>query len=145
MPTAVLAGAFGQRNPGDEALLDAFIGALPDWDVIATAVVPPHGRATETVASDDPARVARAVARSEAVVFAGGTVFKELPPRTRRPALDLLQKGAALAYGAKALGKRLAMIGVGAAPIGHERGHRLARRPPHGGSAVSFRKELGRK
>ena len=128
MPTAVLAGAFGQRNPGDEALLDAFIGGLPDWDVIATASVPPHGRDTETVSSDDPARVARAVARADAVVFAGGTVFKELSPRTGRPPLDLLQKGAAMAYGAKALGKRLAMVGVGAAPIRPGRGQRLVRR-----------------
>jgi polysaccharide pyruvyl transferase WcaK-like protein len=128
VPTAVLAGAFGQRNPGDEALLDAFIQALPDWDVIATAAVPPHGRGTDTVPSDDPARVARAVARADAVVFAGGTVFKELPSRTRRPPLDLLQKGAALAYGAKALGKRLAMVGVGAAPIRPGRGQRLTRR-----------------
>lgn len=128
MPTAILAGAFGQRNPGDEALLDAFTGALPDWDLIATAAVPPHGRSTETVPSDDPARVARAVARADAVVFAGGTVFKELPSRTRRPPLDLLQKGAALAYGAKALGKRLVMVGVGAAPIRPGRGQRLARR-----------------
>lgn len=127
MPTAVLAGAFGQRNPGDEALLDAFIEAIPDWDVIATAAVPPHGRETETVPSDDPARVARAVTRADAVVFAGGTVFKELGPRTRRAPLDLLQKGAALAYGAKALGKRLAMVGVGAAPIRPGRGQRLAR------------------
>src|SRR4051794_14641156 len=96
--------------------------------MIATAGVPPHGRDTETVPSDDPARVARAVARADAVVFAGGTVFKELPPRTRRPPLDLLQKGAALAYGAKALGKRLAMVGVGAAPIRPGRGQRLVRR-----------------
>jgi polysaccharide pyruvyl transferase WcaK-like protein len=128
VPTAVLAGAFGQRNPGDEALLDAFIQALPDWDVIATAAVPPHGHRTETVASDDPARVARAVARADAVVFAGGTIFKELSPRTRRAPLDLLQKGAALAYGAKALGKRLAMVGVGAAPVRPGRGPRLVRR-----------------
>jgi polysaccharide pyruvyl transferase WcaK-like protein len=128
MPTALLAGAFGQRNPGDEALLDAFIEALPDWDVVATAAVPPHGRDTETVPSDDPARVARAVTRADAVVFAGGTVFKELSPRTRRPPLDLRQKGAALAYGARALGKRLAMVGVGAAPIRPGRGHRLVRR-----------------
>jgi polysaccharide pyruvyl transferase WcaK-like protein len=128
VPTAVLAGAFGQRNPGDEALLDAFIQALPDWHVIATAGVPAHGRDTETVPSEDPTRVARAVARADAVVFAGGTVFKELSPRTRRPPLDLLQKGAALAYGAKALGKRLAMVGVGAAPIRPGRGPRLVRR-----------------
>ena len=72
MPTAVLAGAFGQRNPGDEALLDAFIDALPGWDVIATAAVPPHGRDTDTVSSDDPTRVARAVARADA--------FDESPP-----------------------------------------------------------------
>jgi polysaccharide pyruvyl transferase WcaK-like protein len=124
----VLAGAFGQRNPGDEALLDAFLQALPDWDLIATAAVPPHGREIETVASDDPARVARAVTRADAVVFAGGTVFKELSPRTRRPPLDLLQKGVALAYGAKALGKRLVMVGVGAAPIRPGRGPRLVSR-----------------
>jgi polysaccharide pyruvyl transferase WcaK-like protein len=127
VPTAILAGAFGQRNPGHEALLEAFACALPEWDVIATAAVPPHGRVTEVVSSDDPARVARAVAGADAVVFAGGTVFKELPPQTRRPPLDLLQKGAALAYGAKALGKRFAMVGVGAAPIRPGRGQRLAR------------------
>jgi polysaccharide pyruvyl transferase WcaK-like protein len=128
VPTAVLAGAFGQRNPGDEALLDAFIQALPDWDVIVTAGVPPHGRDTESVPSEDATRVARAVTRADAVVFAGGTVFKELPSRTRRPPLDLLQKGTALAYGAKALGKRFAMVGVGAAPIRPGRGPRLVRR-----------------
>jgi polysaccharide pyruvyl transferase WcaK-like protein len=127
VPTAILAGAFGQRNPGHEALLDAFAGALPEWDVIATAAVPPHGHASEVVSSDDAARVARAVAGADAVVFAGGTVFKELAPHTRRPPLDLLQKGAALAFGAKALGKRLAMVGVGAAPIRPGRGRRLAR------------------
>jgi polysaccharide pyruvyl transferase WcaK-like protein len=127
VPTAILAGAFGQRNPGDEAILDAFAGALPDWDLIATAAVPPHGRAPEVVPSDDPPRVARAVARADAVVFAGGTVFKELSARTRRPPLDLLHRAAALAYGAKALGKRLAMVGVGAAPIRPGHGQRLAR------------------
>jgi polysaccharide pyruvyl transferase WcaK-like protein len=141
MPTALLAGAFGQRNPGDEALLDAFIQALPDWDVVATAAVPPHGRETETVPSDDPARVARAVTRADAVVFAGGTVFKELSPRTRRPRLDLLQKGAALAYGAKALGKRLVMVGVGAAPIRPGRGPRLVRRLVHQADLLVLRDE----
>ena len=128
MPSVMLAGAFGQRNPGDEALLDAFVDALPEWDVIATAAVPPHGRATDVVPSDDTARVARAVAATDAVVFAGGTVFKELGPHTRRSPLDLLQKAAALAYGSKALGKRLAMVGVGAAPIRPGRGQRLVRR-----------------
>ena len=116
MPTALLAGAFGQRNPGDEALLDAFVYALPGWDVIATTTTPPFdGDAVAGVRSGDPARVARTVAQADAVVFAGGTVFKELHPDTGRAPLDLLQKGLALAYGTRALGKPLAMVGVGAA------------------------------
>jgi polysaccharide pyruvyl transferase WcaK-like protein len=127
MPTVLLAGAFGQRNPGDDALLEAFARALADWDVVATTG-DAHPDDAATVPSADPARVARAVARADAVVFAGGTVFKELSPRSGRPPLDLLQKGLALAYGAKALGKRLAMVGVGAAPISARRGRLLARR-----------------
>jgi polysaccharide pyruvyl transferase WcaK-like protein len=129
MPTAVLAGAFGQRNPGDEALLDAFVRALPDWDVVATTSTPPfQGEVAAGVPSADPTRVARSVAGADAVVFAGGTVFKELPAASGRPPLDLLQKGLALAYGAKALGKPLALVGVGAAPIRARRGRLIARR-----------------
>ena len=131
MPTAVLAGAYGQRNPGDEALLDAFVAALPEWDVGATTSTPPwNGTATQTdgVPSGDPSRVARRVAAADAVIFGGGTIFKELSPATGRPPLDLLQKGLAMAYGAKALGKPLAMVGVGAAPIRAKRGRLLARR-----------------
>ena len=131
MPTAVLAGAFGQRNPGDEALLDAFVAALPGWDVVATTSTPPWSPGAVPaggVPSGDPSRVARRVAAADAVVFAGGTVFKELSPATGRPPLDLLQKGLAMAYGAKALGKPLAMVGVGAAPIAAKRGRLLARR-----------------
>jgi polysaccharide pyruvyl transferase WcaK-like protein len=129
MPTALLAGAFGQRNPGDEGLLDAFVQALPGWDCVATTSTPHvHGAPAEPVPAGDPSRVARRVAAADAVIFAGGTVFKELSPSTGRPPLDLLQKGLALAYGAKALGKPLALVGVGAAPLRARRAQLVARR-----------------
>ena len=74
MPAVLLAGAFGQRNPGDDALLAAFARALPEWHILATA----RGRdssglpGVSIVPVDSPATIARAIAASDAVVFAGG-------------------------------------------------------------------------
>jgi len=130
MPTALLAGAFGQRNPGDDALLQAFTRGLPDWDVVATVgpqSLPDEGGA-RAVSSSDPRRVARQAATADAVIFAGGTVFKSLRRETGRPPLDLLRRALALAYGAKALGKPLALVGVGASPIASRQGRALMRR-----------------
>jgi polysaccharide pyruvyl transferase WcaK-like protein len=130
MPTALLAGAFGQRNPGDDALLDAFTAGLPDWDVVATvgAQALPIDGGPRVVPSAEPRRVARMAATADAVIFGGGTVFKALRPQTGRPPLDLLRRALALAYGAKALGKPLALVGVGASPIASREGRVLARR-----------------
>jgi polysaccharide pyruvyl transferase WcaK-like protein len=130
MATALLAGAFGQRNPGDDAVLEAVVRALPGWDTVATTrqrLVAGDG-ARATVCAQEPANVARTVANADAVVFAGGTIFKTLPAHTRRGPLDLLRNGLALAYAAKALGKPLALVGVGAAPIASRSGQVLARR-----------------
>ncbi|HEX4362966.1 MAG TPA: polysaccharide pyruvyl transferase family protein [Solirubrobacteraceae bacterium] len=130
MPAVLLAGAFGQRNPGDDALLDAFTRGLPDWDVVAT-VGPqslPAEDAGRVVPSAEPRRVARMAASADAVVFAGGTVFKGLRQETGRPPLDLLRRALALAYGTKALGKPLALVGVGASPIASRQGRVLMRR-----------------
>ena len=115
MPGVLLAGAFGQHNPGDEALLDAFVQGLPDWDHVATSSDPAHtrGRGIEAVPSWSPLRVAAAASRADAVVFAGGTVFKELDPRVNRPPNDLLVRAVLLAAGSKAQGKPLAMVGLG--------------------------------
>jgi polysaccharide pyruvyl transferase WcaK-like protein len=131
MPTAVLAGAFGQRNPGDDALLDAFAAALPEWDLVATCSAPRRGGGPEgctRVDARDPGSVLRAVARADAVVFAGGTVFKTLSPATGRPPHDLLSRALALAAGTRALRKPLAMVGVGAGALPGRRARRLARR-----------------
>ena len=95
MPGVVLlAGAFGQHNPGDEALLDAFVQGLPDWDHVATSRDPGYTRrrGVEAVPSWSAAKVAGAARRADAVIFAGGTVFKQLDPRVRRPPNDLCSR-----------------------------------------------------
>ena len=126
----LLAGAFGQRNPGDEALLAAFVDALGDWQLVATTSDPvlteaEHGIAT--VSALDPRAVARAVGRAEGVVFAGGTVFKTLHPRSGRRPLELLRNGLGVATATRASGAPLALMGVGAAPLATRRARALAR------------------
>lgn len=130
MPSALLAGAFGQRNPGDDALLTAFATALDGWDLTATAAfgAPESALAGCTpVRADDPVAVARAMARTDAVVFAGGTVFKALGPECGRPPLSLLRRALALAAGATAIGRPLALVGVGAGALPTPGARTLAR------------------
>jgi polysaccharide pyruvyl transferase WcaK-like protein len=131
VPSAVLAGAFGQRNPGDDALLKAFAQALDGWDLTATAAfgAPESALAgCEPVRADDPVAVARAVARADAVVFAGGAVFKALGPTCGRPPLSLLRRALAMATGATAMGRPLAIVGVGAGALPTPAARTLARR-----------------
>jgi polysaccharide pyruvyl transferase WcaK-like protein len=131
MPSAVLAGAFGQRNPGDDALLKAFANALNGWELTATAAfgAPESALAgCEPVRADDPVAVARAVARADAVVFAGGTIFKALGTSCGRPPLSLLRRALAMATATTALGKPLAMVGVGAGALPTPAARTLARR-----------------
>lgn len=112
----LLAGPYGQRNPGDEALLAAFRAGLPDHDVVPTA-----GTTT-------PQEVARRVRDADAVVFGGGTLFKQLRPNSGRPPLDLMTRALGLAVATRAAGRPLAMVGVGAGALSSRRGQMLARR-----------------
>jgi polysaccharide pyruvyl transferase WcaK-like protein len=126
----LLAGAFGQRNPGDEALLASFVQSLGDWPLVATTSDPvgtesEHGIAT--VSARDPRAVARAVGRAQGVVFAGGTTFKLLHPRSGRRPLELLRNGLGVAAAARAAGAPVALMGVGAAPLSTRRPRALAR------------------
>ena len=126
----LLAGAFGQRNPGDEALLASFVHELRAWPLIATTsdrVQTESEHGIETVSAQDPRAVARAVGRAEGVVFAGGTVFKTLHPRSGRRPLELLRNGLAVAAAARAAGAPLALVGVGAAPLPTRRARALGR------------------
>ncbi len=131
MPTVLLAGAFGQRNPGDEALLQAFLAAMPGWHAIATSR-DPEGTAArhgcEAVSATDAGAVVTAVRHADAVVLAGGTVFKTLHPSTGRRPNELLRNAALLTWGARATSKPVAMIGVGAGSLSSWRARRLARR-----------------
>ncbi|HWB68245.1 MAG TPA: polysaccharide pyruvyl transferase family protein [Mycobacteriales bacterium] len=112
----LLAGAFGQRNPGDEALLTAFHRALPDMELIVASSDPAqtswrHGLAS--IDSRSPVAVARTVNACRAVVFAGGTVFKALPPASGRRSHELLRNGVALAGLARVRGATVSLVGVG--------------------------------
>jgi polysaccharide pyruvyl transferase WcaK-like protein len=125
-----LAGAFGQGNPGDEALLAAFaqgIGSrravVASSDPAATAAE--HG--LDAVGRDDLGRVVREIRRAESVVVAGGTIFKALHPSCGRAPLALLRRTAALAAVTRALRKPLALVGVGAAPLHGASARGLAR------------------
>ena len=101
--TAVLAGAFGQRNPATRRSCARSCTALPSgWDAVATSSTPAETQTAHgvpAVHARDGLAVARAVVGADAVVFAGGTVFKRLSPATGRPPLDLLAKALAVAAG----------------------------------------------
>jgi polysaccharide pyruvyl transferase WcaK-like protein len=132
MPVALIVGAFGQDNPGDEALLDSSIAAVrarPGWEpLVATA------RPAETASRCDVATLpataastAMAATRTDALVVGGGTVFKELHPASGRPPGALLRRAAGLAGAFRARRRPVAMIGVGADEIVHPANRRLAR------------------
>jgi polysaccharide pyruvyl transferase WcaK-like protein len=130
MPTVLLAGAFGQGNPGDEAHLRSFLEHFRDWKAVVTSSDPEgteEAHACNTVSAQDIAAVANATRKADAVVFPGGTIFKTLHPAAGRKPNDLLRKGLALATGARALGKPVAMLGVGVGELDGVRAKRLAR------------------
>jgi polysaccharide pyruvyl transferase WcaK-like protein len=129
-PQVLLAGAFGQGNPGDEALLGAFARALPDHAAVAASTLPASTHAehgVEAVRRDDVQALARSIASSDAVVIAGGTIFKTLHPACGRNRLALLGRTAALAAATRALRKPLALVGVGAGRLDSPLATRLTR------------------
>lgn len=128
MTDVLLVGAFGQRNPGDDALLTAFCVALPDMRLTAaTADVRRPVDGVRLVPSSSPARVFAALRRSDALVVCGGTVFKTLPAHTGRSPHDLLWRALLLTRAARAAGKPVALVGVGVGVLGDRRARVLAR------------------
>ncbi|MGH2926671.1 MAG: hypothetical protein ACRDL8_00520 [Solirubrobacteraceae bacterium] len=108
MPTVVLVDADGQGRLGDDALLAAFVSALPGWKVVGM--------------SRDPARwvgrptwlcwwsMLRETIRADAVVF-GGTVLTMFCSRSQRRASSTLVLAASL------LKRKVVLLGVGAERI----------------------------
>src|SRR4051794_26609084 len=144
MRRVLLAGAFGQGNPGDDALLVAFLQRMPDWHVVATSSDPDATRQTygcDAVASNRPADVALHVGLSDAVVFAGGSIFKVLHASSGRSSHELLRRGLMLAAGAKVLGKTVCMLGVGAGRLDSSMSQLFARALAYRASLLVLRDE----
>jgi polysaccharide pyruvyl transferase WcaK-like protein len=129
MPIALLAGAFGQGNLGDDALLQAFVNALPEWQLRVTTGDPAttERMGGEPVPSRQPAAVAAAARAADAVLVGGGTVFKTLHPSSGRRPLALLANTAALVAVSSALHRPVAMVGVGAGRLENGTARALSR------------------
>lgn len=143
MARALLVGAFGQRNPGDDALLSAFAAALPGWELVVPAADPDlvtagsadpriaQGQGTDryvTPISNAPGRVMTALLSCDAVVVGGGTVFKVLRPSAGRRPLSLLTRAMLLTRAAQLAAKPVAIVGVGADELPGRRAQTLAAR-----------------
>jgi len=129
MPSVLLVGAFGQGNPGDEALCAAFVTALGAADVVVASGDPGATARRHGVRAiaDSPAAVARELHRCDAVVVGGGTVFKTLRRSTSRRPTSLLRNACLLTAAAKATGKHVAFVGVGAGDLHGRLARALAR------------------
>ena len=127
MSRILVCGAFGQDNPGDDALLAAFGAALHDHHLVVTGDA--GGTSGPRVHSVAPtARGVGAAIRSvDAVVVAGGTVFKTLHPSTGRHPLGLLTRTRLLQMAARSIGVPFALVGVGAGDLRSRSAIRLVR------------------
>jgi polysaccharide pyruvyl transferase WcaK-like protein len=129
MPVALLAGAFGQGNLGDDALLQAFVRALPEWRLAVTTSDPAGAELAgcEPVPARRPGVVARRALAAEAIVLGGGTVFKTLHPSSGRRPHALLVNASALVAAASIVHRPVAMVGVGAGHLEDRRAQALTR------------------
>ena len=144
-PRVLLMGAYGQDNLGDEALLEVHLQQLAPMHV--------------TVASTDPVQTARrygipsvrtygglatlkAFLDSDAVVFGGGSVMKELPkPYPRHRVVASLAVLSTFAHG---LGRGVAFSAVGVEKIDTPTGRMFARQAERASDLMQVRDEGSR-
>lgn len=150
MTRILLVGAFGQGNPGDDALCESFRQALHGHSLtVASSSTDslPHGggllgggrvlvgQGGAVDADGDDVRlvaptargIASALRHAELVVVGGGTVFKRLHPSSGRPPNALLRRTAGLVAAAHLRGASVALVGVGAGDLAGREAKSLAR------------------
>lgn len=132
MPVALIVGAFGQDNPGDEALLDASVQSIrrcEGWEPLVATARPlaTAGRLGVPTIAATPAATGAAAARADALVVGGGTLFKELHPSSGRAPGALLRRAAVLVGAMHSRRRPVALLGVGAAPMASGLSARLTR------------------
>lgn len=129
MPAALLAGSFGRRDPGEEAVLSALVRALPGWEPIVTSHEPADTEAAHgchAVRESSGGAVARAAAQADAIVLAGG-ILERVGKPDGRTATAALARGCALVSASHALGKPAAIVGVGTDRLEGRRRRAIAR------------------
>src|SRR4051812_4068176 len=129
MPAALLAGSFGRRDPGEEAVLSALVRALPGWEPIVTSREPARAAAAhgcDAVRESSGSAVARAAAQADAIVLAGG-ILEGVGEKDRRAATAALARACALVSAGHALGKPAAIVGVGTDRLAGRRRRAIAR------------------
>ncbi|AZC14429.1 polysaccharide pyruvyl transferase family protein [Microbacterium sp. ABRD28] len=133
----LLLGTHGQHNIGDELLLETFLHELGDdhdyvintYDRADTAArLGDRYLYTLIDTARDRWSLLRHLWTSELVVFAGGSILKELSAATRRPRYATLLMIWAVVLGARLAGRTpIAMLNIGVGPLRTRRGRLLAR------------------
>ncbi len=132
----VLLGTHGQYNLGDELLLATFLlqlGAQHEYvvntyDPVDTALRLDGTSRVELIdTAGDRLPLLRHLRRADAVVFAGGSILKELSAATGRPRYATLLMILAVVTATRWMGRApIAMLNIGIGPIRTRRGRRLA-------------------
>ncbi|MEM9466133.1 MAG: polysaccharide pyruvyl transferase family protein [Actinomycetota bacterium] len=130
-------GTHGQANVGDELLLQTFLDQLGAHHRFEVNSYTPDETAESLSDGFDvevfdtaTTRVGllAAIARCDALVFAGGSILKQLGPRTgRRPNATLLMI-LGVVTAARLMGRPILMSNIGVGPLPSASGRRLARR-----------------
>jgi polysaccharide pyruvyl transferase WcaK-like protein len=145
----LLLGTHGQHNIGDELLLETFLSQLGErnsyvintYDKADTAARLGTRYRYELIdTAGDRRSLLRHLRRADLLVFAGGSILKELSAATGRPRYATMAMILALVCAARWLGSApVAMLNIGVGPIRTRRGRFLARRILNGVDLVTVR------
>ncbi|MEA2211724.1 MAG: hypothetical protein QOF83_1672 [Solirubrobacteraceae bacterium] len=117
MSQVLLAGDLSVRDPGDDALVSAFARGLPEHELVLLTSGPGerrNHRGQSVVSLRDRSRVLSALRRAQILILGDGVLHGS--PRASRGG-DHIREGLRLGLVAKALGRRVALLGVGAGAL----------------------------